>query len=103
MLLRKQGYEVLTAGSAEEGLERLEPGVDLVLLDLMLPGADGIEALRRIRERVPDQSVIMMTAFGSVETAVQSMKIGAFHYLTKPFKNDEVLLLVAKAIERRQL
>src|SRR5262249_10131948 len=76
---------------------------DLVLLDLMLPGADGMEALRRIREKDPEQAVIMMTAFGSVETAVEAMKIGAFHYLTKPFKNDEVLLLVDKAIERRRL
>jgi two-component system response regulator PilR (NtrC family) len=92
------------ARSGEEGIDRLARGeFDVVLLDLMLPGIDGMETLRRIREEAPEQTVIMMTAFGSVETAVEAMKIGAFHYLTKPFKNDEVLLLIGKAIERRRL
>src|SRR5438093_590697 len=103
-LLRKQGYEVLPATSAEDALPFLEhEGIDVVLLDLMLPGIGGMDALRLIRERDPEKTVIMMTAYGSVETAVEAMKIGAFHYLTKPFKNDEVLLLLDKALERRRL
>jgi DNA-binding NtrC family response regulator len=103
-LLQKRGYEAASVRTGEEGLEKLarEP-FDVVLLDLMLPGISGMETLRRIREEQPEQTVVMMTAFGSVETAVEAMKIGAFHYLTKPFKNDEVLLLIAKAIERRRL
>jgi two-component system response regulator PilR (NtrC family) len=104
MLLAKRGYDATGARSGEEGLEKLARGpFDVVLLDLMLPGIDGMETLRRIREDSPEQTVVMMTAFGSVETAVEAMKIGAFHYLTKPFKNDEVLLLIGKAIERRRL
>ncbi len=104
-LLQKQGYDVTPAGSAEQAWEILEtgPGFDVILLDLMLPGASGMEALRRMREKNAELTVIMMTAYGSVETAVEAMKIGAFHYITKPFKNDEVLLLVAKAIERGRL
>jgi DNA-binding NtrC family response regulator len=103
-LLSRRGFEVATSGSAEEALEALAvQAYDVVLLDLMLPGADGLSALRTIRERYPDQSVIMMTAFASVESAVEAMKNGAFHYITKPFKNDEVLLLVDKAIETRRL
>jgi len=103
-LLQKRGYEAVGARSGEEGLEKLARGeFDVVLLDLMLPGLDGMATLRRIREESPEQTVVMMTAFGSVETAVEAMKIGAFHYLTKPFKNDEVLLLIGKAIERRRL
>ena len=103
-LLSRRGYEVVTAGSGEEALEALTlRPYDVVLLDLMLPAVDGLETLRRIRERDAEQTVIMMTAFGSVESAVEAMRMGAFHYLTKPFKNDEVLLLVAKAIERRRL
>src|SRR5206468_774412 len=93
-----------TAESAEEAFDLLRGRpFDVILLDLMLPGLGGMEALERIRARSPDQTVVMMTAFASVESAVEAMKIGAFHYLTKPFKNDEVLLLVEKALERRQL
>ena len=103
-LLQKCGYEAVGARSGEAGLEKLaRDEFDVVLLDLMLPGIDGMETLRRIREEAPEQTVVMMTAFGSVENAVEAMKIGAFHYLTKPFKNDEVLLLIGKAIERRRL
>ena len=104
MLLAGSGYDVESAGSAEEALARLEDrSYDLVLLDLMLPGVDGMTALKRIRERDASQTVVMMTAFGSVESAVEAMKIGAFHCLTKPFKNDEVLLIVEKALENRRL
>ncbi|RMF74074.1 MAG: sigma-54-dependent Fis family transcriptional regulator [Acidobacteria bacterium] len=104
LLGRRGGYEVLAASSGAEG-ERLvtEHPVDLVLLDLFLPGEDGLDVLRRLKEDDPAREVIMMTAHGSVETAVEAMKCGAFHYLTKPFQNDEVLMLVETALTRRQL
>ena len=104
LLTRRGGYEVLAArdaGEAEEVLARRP--VDVVLLDLMLPGVDGLELLRRIRAADASREVIMMTAHGSVETAVEAMKAGAFHYLVKPFQNDEVILLVENALTQRRL
>ncbi|RMG42683.1 MAG: sigma-54-dependent Fis family transcriptional regulator [Acidobacteria bacterium] len=104
LLGRRAGHDVAVASSAEEAERWLASRpVDLVLLDLMLPGTDGLELLRKILADDPQREVIMMTAHGSVETAVEAMKAGAFHYLTKPFQNDEVLLLVESALNRRRL
>ena len=75
----------------------------LVLVDIMLPDANGLDVLRWIRDRDPDTAVLMITAFGTVESAVTAMKLGAFHYLTKPFKNEEVRLLVAQAVRTTRL
>ena len=104
-LLRKEGYEVLTASEAATGRGLLETGGpwDAVLLDVMLPDADGLDVLRWIRQRDPDTAVLMITAFGTVENAVAAMKLGAFHYVTKPFKNEEVRLLVAQAVGTTRL
>jgi len=103
-LLLRAGYEVTAAPTGEDGLAHLaRRRFDLVLLDLMLPGQGGMEVLRRIREESPLLPVLMMTAFGSVESAVEAMKLGAFHYLPKPFKNEEVLNLVAQAISQSRL
>ena len=104
-LLRKEGYEVLTASEAATGRTLLETGGpwDAVLLDVMLPDADGLDVLRWIRQRDPDTAVLMITAFGTVENAVAAMKLGAFHYVTKPFKNEEVRLLVAQAVGTTRL
>src|SRR5262245_37755476 len=104
-LLRKEGHEVFTASEAATGRTLLETGGpwDAVLLDVMLPDADGLEVLRWIRERDPDTAVLMITAFGTVENAVNAMKLGAFHYLTKPFKNDEVRILVEQAVRTTRL
>lgn len=97
-LLTGAGYRVVTASSAQEGVARLgEAEFDLVLLDLMLPDRSGMDVLRELRETMPDQMVLMMTAYASVENAVEAMQAGAHHYLTKPFKNDEVLALVRNA------
>lgn len=103
-LLVKEGYDVLNARAGEEGLEILErEEVDLVLLDLMLPGINGLEVLKRIRAEDPDQVVVMITAYSSIEGAIDAMREGAFHYIPKPFKNEEVLLTIRQGLERRRL
>jgi len=103
-LLVTEGYEVLNAGTGEEGLEMLEKEeVDLVLLDLMLPGIKGLEVLKRIRAEDPEQVVVMITAYSSIEGAIDAMREGAFHYIPKPFKNEEVLLTIRQGLERRRL
>jgi DNA-binding NtrC family response regulator len=103
-LIRKEGHNVLSAMSGEEALRVLErEEVDLVLLDLMLPGMHGMDVLREIRRRDPDQVVIVITAFSSIESAVAAMREGAFHYIPKPFKNEEVLLTIRRGLEQRRL
>src|SRR6185295_9429775 len=99
-LLRKEGHHVEVASDAASARSLLETDAawDAVLLDVMLPDADGLHVLRWVREREQALAVVMITAFGSVENAVAAMKLGAFHYLTKPFKNDEVRHLVAQAV-----
>jgi two-component system response regulator PilR (NtrC family) len=104
-LLRKEGHDVVAATDAGVGRGLLESGGpwDAVLVDVMLPDANGLDVLRFIRDRDPDTAVLMITAFGTVESAVTAMKLGAFHYLTKPFKNEEVRLLVAEAVKTTRL
>ncbi len=104
-LLRKEGHEVLVAQDAARGRGLFESGGpwDAVLVDVMLPDANGLDVLRWIRERDSDTAVLMITAFGTVESAVTAMKLGAFHYVTKPFKNEEVRLLVAQAVRTTRL
>ena len=93
-----------TAATAAEGLERLGAApVDAVLLDLMLPDRNGLEVLEDIRRFDEELPVVMITAFGTIESAIAATKRGAFHYFTKPFKNDEVLLVLRNAVERRRL
>ncbi len=103
-LLRRRGYAVECAGSAEQGLRRLcETDYDVILCDIMLPGMNGLEALQSIRRDDPQQVVIMITAYASVESAIEAMKNGAFDYIAKPFKNEEVLLTIGKGVEHRRL
>jgi len=103
-LLTKQGYEVHVAGNAAGARQLLEDDAwDLVLLDVMLPDADGMQILRWIHDLHPELAVVMITAFGTVESAVHAMKGGAFHYVTKPFKNDEVRHLVSRAVQTTRL
>jgi two-component system response regulator AtoC len=101
--LTKEGYDVLEAGRASEAYDQLRGDVDLVLLDFKLPDGNGIDILRRVKEQSPDILVILMTAFSTVENAVEAMKLGAYHYVNKPFNLDEVVLLVEKALETSQL
>jgi two-component system, NtrC family, response regulator AtoC len=101
--LEQEGYAVLEAGLASKAIELAAGGVDLVLLDFRLPDGDGLSVLRTIKERAPDTLVILMTAFSTVESAVEAMKLGAYHYVNKPFNLDEVVLLVEKALETSEL
>ncbi|HEY0781719.1 MAG TPA: sigma-54 dependent transcriptional regulator [Thermoanaerobaculia bacterium] len=103
-LIRKEGHSAISAMSGEEAIDILDrEEVDLVLLDLMLPGMHGLEVLRQIRQRDPDQIVVVITAYSSIESAIDAMREGAFHYIPKPFKNEEVLLTVRKGLEQRRL
>ena len=98
------GYEVREASSADEALKILSTAnVDLVITDIRMPGKDGIELLRRAKATSPDLEVIMMTAYASVETAIEAMKSGARDYITKPFSRDEVLLRVERVLKEREL
>ncbi len=103
-LLTREGYCVRLAASGPEGLEvvRSTP-IDAVIVDVMMPGMDGLQVLDAIRDIDDELPVLMITAFASMETAVTAMKKGAFDYITKPFKNDEVLVVLNNAVERRRL
>ncbi len=102
--LERDGHRVATAVSGEEALERIGDGApDLVLLDLMLPGIDGLETLARIRRVHPELPVIVLTAHGSVENAVEAMKLGAQDFLAKPFEVDRLRIAVRNALELGQL
>ncbi len=104
-LLARDGHEIQVAPDAATARRRLdeEGPWDVVLLDLMLPDADGLELLRELRARHPELAFVVVTAYGSIESAVAAMKGGAFHYVTKPFQNEEVRLLVAQAAATTRL
>ncbi|HEX3109199.1 MAG TPA: sigma-54 dependent transcriptional regulator [Thermoanaerobaculia bacterium] len=104
VVLRREGFDVVLAASGEEALSLLDgDDVDLVILDVMLPGISGIDTLRAIRIANPTLPVVVITAFSSIDGAIEAMKFGAFHYIPKPFKNEEVVLTVTKALEQRRL
>jgi len=103
-LLRREGFHPQAVRTGEEALLLLErEEVDVILLDIMLPGMGGFEVLRQIRSRDPDQVVIVVTAYSSIEGAITAMRDGAFHYISKPFKNEEVVLTIRRGLEQRQL
>ena len=95
--LKSEGYEVLEADTGHAALEKLPEGVDLVLLDYRLPDTDGVSILRKVKEFDQDILVILLTAYASVETAVEAMKLGAYHFTNKPFNLDDVAATVERA------
>ena len=102
--LEKEGYDVETAAGGELAIEMLHREmVDAVITDLRMPKVDGLQVLRAAKESSPDIAVIVITAVASTETAVEAMKLGAYDYITKPFKLDEVNLIVRNALERKRL
>ena len=103
-LLTSERYEVESSLNGEEALEKYSPDTwDLILLDLLMPGMNGIEVLKRIKKIDPQAVIIIITAYASVESAVSAMKIGAFDYIQKPFKHDELLLILKRAREHKNL
>lgn len=102
--LEQGGYSVCVAGSAEEAIEALDRSpFEIVLTDLRMPGMSGLELLKHVRTNLPDTTVIIMTAYGTVETAVEAMKAGAFDYLTKPIDADELMLTIGRAAEHQSM
>ncbi|MBI2999370.1 MAG: sigma-54-dependent Fis family transcriptional regulator [Deltaproteobacteria bacterium] len=103
-LLTDEGYEVDTVSDGHSALERYkQAGFHVVITDLMMPGMKGSELVRRLREIDPEALVLVITAFGSIESAVETMQAGAYNYLTKPFLTDEILLNLSRALEQRNL
>src|SRR6266446_2896807 len=103
-LLKGEGYSVRLAASGEEGVEMAKNyPFDAAIIDVMMPGMDGMATLEALKKLDDELAVIMVTAFASVENAIGAMKRGAFDYITKPFKNDEVLVILRNALERRSL
>ena len=102
--LNSLGARVVTAANGQECLDRAETDApDLILLDIEMPIKNGLEVLKELRQRGSEMSVIMITAYGTIERAVQAMKQGAYDFITKPFELDHVAVVVEKALERVKL
>src|SRR5512136_1439646 len=103
-ILGEEGYKVLGAASGGEAIEMVaDEGLDLVLLDLNLGRENGIEVLKSLKEIDPELLVIIITGFGSVESAVEALKLGAFHYMKKPLKADALRVVVKLALQTQSL
>lgn len=103
-VLSKEGYDITSVDSAETALDLLEgDSYDLILTDVILPGITGIELLKKVKERSPDQIVVIMTAFASLETAVESLRAGAYDYIIKPVMHEEIKQVVKNALKQGAL
>ena len=103
-VLKLEGYEAIVADDGREALEKIRTHLpDLILLDIKLPKMDGIRVLEKIKKIDKNLVVIMLTGYGDIKDAVQAMKSGAFDYITKPFKNKEIVVNIKKALQRRHL
>jgi two-component system, NtrC family, response regulator AtoC len=97
-VLAREGYSVRPLARGQDVLQALEEGpAELVISDIRMPEMDGLTLLQEVKRVAPETSVLMMTAFGSIDTAVQPIKAGAYDYLTKPFKMDELIVVVRRA------
>mgnify|MGYP001586472902 CR=1 FL=1 len=104
ILLEGESYEVISASDGLKGLSHIDKDIfDLVITDIKMPGADGFEVLKKVKNISPDTIVLMITAFGTTESAIEAMKLGAYDYINKPFKIDEIRLIVKKALEKKRL
>jgi two-component system NtrC family response regulator len=103
-ILQLEGYTILQAGALRQGLLQLQQHeVDVVICDVKLPDANGVEAVRQLRDKAPQTEIILLTAYGNISDGVQAIKNGAFDYITKGDDNDKIIPLVARAVERVQL
>ena len=104
IMLTKEGYEVSIASNGEEAIEKIgKESFDLAIVDIQMPGINGIEVLRNTREKNYNTTIIMITAFASHESAIEAMKLGAYDYITKPFKIDEIKLVIKKSLDKNVL
>ncbi|MFQ5956687.1 MAG: sigma-54-dependent transcriptional regulator [Candidatus Brocadiales bacterium] len=104
LVLTEIGVEVMTTSSGEQAIEYIMRNpVDVVITDIRMPGIGGISLLEKVKEYRPKIEVILLTAFGSIESAIEAMKKGAYHYVTKPFNNDELLIVVQRAVQEKRL
>ena len=104
IMLKKEGYKVSLASNGDEVLKYIDKDIfDLVLLDIRMPKMDGIAVLKKIKSTSPETVVIMITAYASADTAIKAMKEGAYDYITKPFKVDEIKLIIKNALEKKHL
>jgi len=104
ILFRRDGYDVVTTDGVEGALIALDADdYDVVITDIQMPGRSGLELLRSVKATTPETVVVMITAFATTETAIEAMKEGAYDYINKPFKTDEVRLVIEKALEKKEL
>src|SRR4030042_2108140 len=104
VILKKEGYSVETASDGEDGLNKIAISTfDQILCDIRMPTMDGLKFLGEAQKIGGDATIIMMSAYGTVDIAIDAMKLGAYDYISKPFKTDEVILTLKKAEEREQL
>ena len=100
----QEGFKVTTAACGEEGIEKLsQEKFAIIVSDVKMPGIDGFQLARHVREKYPDTDVILITAFGNIKQAVEAMKLGASDYITKPFQPEAIRLVSEKLVERRRL
>ena len=103
-ILKEEGHEVIAAADGKQALKALALSApDLVLLDVRLPGMDGVELLEEMKKIEKNLPIIMLTAYSDVKSAVKAMKLGAFDYITKPFDNEELILSIKRALQTQYL
>jgi len=104
VILKKEKYDIETASNGEEGLQKVaDSSFDQILCDIRMPQMDGLEFLKEVQKMGINTAIIMMSAYGTVDTAIEAMKLGAYDYISKPFKPDEIILTLKKAEERERL